>query len=135
MAVEIRKQCVAKINNEMELVSYPPIGINWVLRFIQRHPQLQTTLSRAIEISRVNTITKSAMGDFFTKYQEIITKYKILLENIYNIDETGKILLFYNKTYIRICNWPDRKIICRCKQAFAKEISGITRETRMGDIC
>jgi predicted MFS family arabinose efflux permease len=33
MAEEIRKRCVNQINEEMELVSYPPIGTSWVPTF------------------------------------------------------------------------------------------------------
>src|SRR5215472_2997105 len=44
MAEEIRKERVRKVNAEMELVTYPPIGISWVSSFLKRHPQLQTTL-------------------------------------------------------------------------------------------
>ena len=38
MAEEIRKKHVASINDEMELVSYDPIGSTWVRSFIKHHP-------------------------------------------------------------------------------------------------
>ena len=52
MAEEIRQRHVQTINSDgMNLVSYPPIGISWVLTFLQRHPKLQTTLMHSIEAS------------------------------------------------------------------------------------
>ena len=49
MAEEIRRKRVEKINNEMELISYDPIGTKWVPTFLKRYPQLETTLSEIIE--------------------------------------------------------------------------------------
>src|ERR1700738_850852 len=54
MAEEIRSRRVVNINNAtMQLVLYDPIGISWVPRFLQRHPQLQTVMSHTIEMSRL----------------------------------------------------------------------------------
>ena len=90
MAEEIRKKRVAQINDEMELVSYDPIGTTWVWSFIEHHPRLETTLSKTIKATRVTTITKSAMSKFFDKYQATLIEHDILACNIYNMDETGK---------------------------------------------
>jgi len=38
IAEEIRKKCVTSINDEIELVSYDPIGSTWVRSFIKHHP-------------------------------------------------------------------------------------------------
>ena len=95
MAEEIRKKRVAQINDKMEFVSYNPIGSTWVPSFIERHPQLETTLSKAIEAARVTTITKSSMFGFFNEYQATLTDHDILACNIYNMDETGALMAMY----------------------------------------
>ena len=92
MAEEIRKKRIAQINDEMELVSYDPIGSTWVRGFIKRHPQLETTLSKTIEAARVTTITKSAMSGFFDEYQTTLMDHDILACNTYNMDETGTLI-------------------------------------------
>jgi hypothetical protein len=46
MAEDIRQQRVAKINDaSITLVEYPPIGEQWVDRFVQRHPFLKTAFA------------------------------------------------------------------------------------------
>ena len=42
MAQEIVQQCVCQINDDCELVSYPPIGNDWTKRFLSRHMELET---------------------------------------------------------------------------------------------
>lgn len=92
MAEEIRKRRVTEINAEMDLISYPPIGLTWVPSFLKQHPQLQTTLSRAIEISRIKTITRTTMREWFKDYWDVLKEHEIEEENVYNMDETGMFL-------------------------------------------
>ena len=90
MAEEIRKKRVMKINDiSITLVSYPPIGINWVSRFVTRHPQLQTVLVLYMEAARIKGATPNTLNQFFNAFIAIIEKFQITMENIYNIDETG----------------------------------------------
>ena len=95
MAEEIRNRRVSQINIDMNLVTYPPIGNSWVPTFLKRHAELQTTLSHAIEASRITTITKPAMRTFFQYYQSTLTESQIDTYNIYNMDETGIFQISY----------------------------------------
>lgn len=65
IAEEIRQKYINKINKKIELISYLSINSTWIPRFINRHPQLETTLSQSIEIARVTIIIKSMMQNFF----------------------------------------------------------------------
>ena len=103
LAEEIREHRVGQINDEMELVSYPSIGVSWVQTFLKRHSQLETTLSHAIEASRITTIRKAAMRKFFDDYQNVLAEEGINEEHTYNMDETG--LFLGIKTDYRLCNW------------------------------
>ena len=90
MAEEIRKQCVAQINDAtITLVNYPPIGIEWITRFIKRHSTLQTLYARQIDSSRVKETTVEAITRWLNTVQEILHQYNIRQKNVYNIDETG----------------------------------------------
>ena len=40
--------------------------------------------------------------DWFETFQRIVDEYGILSENIYNMDETGNIILAYDRTNIRL---------------------------------
>ncbi len=80
------------INDNMELISYPPIGTTWVPSFLKPYPQLQTTLSRAIEVAPVKTMPRTAVREWFKDCQDALEDDQIEEENSYNMDETGMFL-------------------------------------------
>ena len=93
MADEIRNRRVVKINDSMiQLVFYPPTSHSWVQRFMQRHPQLGTTLSRMIETSRLKEASEDAIQQWFTVFAKEMEENQISIGNIYNVDETGNSL-------------------------------------------
>ena len=54
MAEEIRKRRLHNINDEsIQLVTYDPLGQQWVPRFLARHPQLKSVMGKCIELARV----------------------------------------------------------------------------------
>jgi len=73
----------------MQLVHYEPLGEYWVIRFMRRHPQLQTVLPRPIEGARVKDSSYEAINTYFKRIFSVIEEYKIREENIYNMDESG----------------------------------------------
>jgi hypothetical protein len=90
MVVGIQQLRLAKINDaSQEVVTYKPLGINWVSRFLHRYPQLQTIIARAIDTCRITEVTGPAIIEWFDVYTKIITENKILPQNLYNMDETG----------------------------------------------
>ena len=90
MAEEIRKDRISKINDHsIILVSYPPIGKNWVHRFLGRHPKLQTAITRSIEAARIKEVTRDAINNWFDIFAATLEDYQITMENVYNMDETG----------------------------------------------
>jgi len=90
MAEEIRKQCIAQINDaSIMLVNYPPIGIEWITCFIKRHSMLQTLYAQQIDSSRVKETTVEAITRWLNTVQEILHQYNIRQKDVYNIDKTG----------------------------------------------
>jgi len=65
------------------------LGTTWVQRFLHRHPELETTISRTIEAARIKDISKAKVNEWFDEFEKTITKYQITVENMYNMDETG----------------------------------------------
>jgi len=61
----------------------------WPQRFLHRHPDLATTISRTIELSRLKETAHEAIEDWFNIFEETIAEYQISVENMYNMDETG----------------------------------------------
>lgn len=91
MAMEIIRRRVRKINDEegMELVHYPPIGKDWIRRFLNRHTDLKVKRTRRIDAARIKEVSSEKVTEWFDTMKEVIREYKIKPENMYNMDETG----------------------------------------------
>jgi len=70
-------------------VSYPDLDDTSVPQFPSHHPSLQTTLACAIESDHIKEASSSSVLTFFAIFSSLIKEYKISIENIYNMDETG----------------------------------------------
>src|SRR6266496_4724977 len=90
MAEAIRLRRVSEINAcNAELISYEPLGKNWVSRFVKRHPQLGTARGRAIESSRIKETTPEKLRQWFDEFKRFVDEHNVDPKNIYNMDETG----------------------------------------------
>ena len=65
------------------------VGANWVLRFLQRHPELRTKIGRKIDSQRVNNTSPDNITRWFTDLASLKASKGIVPHNIYNMDETG----------------------------------------------
>ena len=65
------------------------IGENWVNRYIKRHPELKSKYTRKYDYQRAKCEDSGLIKSWFARVQETIQKYGILMEDIYNMDETG----------------------------------------------
>jgi DDE superfamily endonuclease/Tc5 transposase DNA-binding domain len=93
MAEHIRNRRDANVNDEStEHAKYPPLGKQWVHRFLLRHPQLKSVVGARIEASRLNSSTKEVFTRWFDAFKKVKMDNKIDVENIYNMDETGTAL-------------------------------------------
>lgn len=79
IAEEIRRQRHA---HSTVPVVYPSLGDSWVPQFLSRHPNLQTTLSRIIESSRVKEVSSEAILKFFEVFCALLEEHQIPLENV-----------------------------------------------------
>ena len=65
------------------------VGDRWVTRFIGRHDELQSKYNRKNDHQRAQCEDPEIMKRWFMLVQDIIAKYGILEQDIYNFDETG----------------------------------------------
>jgi hypothetical protein len=65
------------------------VGVNWVARFIHRHPQIRTKVGVKIDHKRVDNTTPEAIEAWFDYFQRVQTYYQVDPANIWNMDETG----------------------------------------------
>ena len=70
------------------------LGDKWVTRFLQRHPDIKSQVTKSIEKARVE-VTKEQVLEWFKQYREEIEKYGIKEENIYNMDESGNTIFLH----------------------------------------
>ena len=64
----------------------PKVGVNWVSRFINRHPELRTKRGRRQEANRFESFTPKAVNWYFDVREDYAW---IKPENIVNVDEGG----------------------------------------------
>jgi len=88
MAEEIRNKRAEENQPHLSI----PLGKSWVQQFIGRHPHLKTVISRSIEASRIKALTKKVVESFFDALEACLQEYQIEWQNVYNMDETGKLL-------------------------------------------
>ena len=67
----------------------PSVGENWVQRFIQRHPNLESKYTRKYDHQRALCEDPKIIRNWFDLVQNTRTKYGITDEDVYNFDETG----------------------------------------------
>ena len=90
MAEEIRHHRVREINTEeIELVSYPSLGRDWTRQFLNRHPDLKTTMLKTIEVAWIKDTNPEALKKWFRCVEEEIKEFNIQPENMYNMDKSG----------------------------------------------
>ena len=65
------------------------IGENWVNRYVKRHPELRSKYTRKYDYQRAKCEDSGLIKSWFMRVQETIQNYGILMEDIYNMDETG----------------------------------------------
>lgn len=90
MAEALRQRRVAQINEHgIELVNYQPLGADWYKGFRNRHPQIETAISSAIEMNRMKDTSLEVLQHWFNSFQLTVEFHKIELKNVYNMDESG----------------------------------------------
>jgi hypothetical protein len=90
IAEELRNRRLRGINEPfLRLVTYEPIGQQWVQRFVQRYPHLRTVRGTSIELARVKESRREVFDHFFSVLQQTMEEHQIKWENVYNADETG----------------------------------------------
>lgn len=109
MVEEIRWQWGTEIRASEAL----PLGVTWVQRFIACNPYLKTVISRSIEAACIKDVTPDAVAHSFETLTTCLNDYQIILENVYNMDETG-ISVHYYETNCRFCNRSSSNFICCC---------------------
>ena len=91
MSEAIWNRRLRAVNNEnIELVEYPPLGRDWVRNFLNRHPQFKTVVSWTVDSVRIQGTSPEVLRKWFDAFEEeVVNDPDVLLENVYNMDESG----------------------------------------------
>ena len=68
------------------------IGKHWVIRFLQRNPQVHTKKGVSIANQRVHTLYSTNVSAWFSQLSSLLNTKGIYTTNIWNMDETGTAL-------------------------------------------
>jgi hypothetical protein len=71
------------------VISGRVMGERWVYRFRARHPELKVKWSTGLEQCRAQSLNSTAVSGFYDNLEDLVEKYNIPEENIYNMDEKG----------------------------------------------
>ena len=70
----------------------PPVGKRWAYNFVKRQQELRTCYTRKYDYQRAKCKDPKTIGEWFRLVRNIIAKYGIVDDDIYNFDETGFIM-------------------------------------------
>jgi hypothetical protein len=87
----------------------PKLSDHWIKRFFARYPEYKIRRAKALDIERKQSYDPEVIEGWFQDLQDIITKYGIPTEDIYNFDETGFRIGIGRDQYI-ITREPKKKI-------------------------
>ena len=65
------------------------VGVNWVSKFLKRHPELHRRWARALERDRSNNWTLEIATDWFQRLQKLMAEKGISQADVYNMDKKG----------------------------------------------
>jgi hypothetical protein len=68
---------------------FKPLGQHWITRFLKRHPSLQTSYGRPMDIQRLLALDSNIITTYFNKVAELRHQYRIELDDMWNMDEKG----------------------------------------------
>lgn len=69
--------------------NYDELGLNWVEKFLQRHPKLTGRFSQPLDKERALSHDPSMVNGWFKLYADTVQRYNIQRADIYNMDEKG----------------------------------------------
>jgi hypothetical protein len=65
------------------------LGINWLIQFRRRHPEVATVWSQAINNSQLDRCNKSKLVPYLTQVKALYDQHYYPPSHIFNMDETG----------------------------------------------
>ncbi len=109
------------------------IGINWPRNFINRRPALKSRWTRKHDHQRALCEDPEVIKASFQLVYNIIAKYGIVQDDIYNFDQTGfasVLQVHHELSHLLI----DKVDLLNCSQAIESGLLRLSRSMRLGGI-
>ena len=90
-----------------------PLGINWIQKFMGRHPELESRFIQSIDKERINAVNYETVSHWFKLYSETVSKYQIQREDQYNMDKKGFALEQIGKQKVIVSKHRFDTVICQ----------------------
>ncbi len=78
----------------------PPVGPRWASNFVKSHKQLSTRFTRRYDYQRALCEDPNVICGWFQLVRNTVAKYGILVEDMYNFDETGFMMGMISTTMV-----------------------------------
>ena len=78
------------------------IGKQWIKRFIKYHKELQMKFTQRLDRQRAAAGNPKIMEKHFSIFKKAVANYKILIDNIWNMDKKGFLMGLASKARV-IC--------------------------------
>ena len=95
------------------------VGTRWAERFVKWHPELTTRFRRRIDYQRAQCEDPDVVNAWFWLVRNVVAKYGICDEDIYNFDETGFLMGMISTT--KVVTSSERRTRPRKKQPGNRE--------------
>ncbi len=82
---------LATISDYAADIAGRPLGCSWVKGFCLHHPDIKVKWTTGLEKCHARALNHTVVSHFFDKLKELMEKYDIPEENIYNMDEKGNL--------------------------------------------
>ena len=87
--IDVRRMAQTLIDKRGSRTALRTIGKNWIYKFLDQHPQLDTRLARNYDAQRAKNEDPKTISEWFQRVKQIREEYGILNQDTYNFDETG----------------------------------------------
>ena len=83
--------------------SHDDLGINWIQKFLSRHPELASTFSQPLNKKRAVMPDEEKVNSWFRFYLEVLEQYGFRPEDVYSMEEKGFAMVVQGKLRV-VCS-------------------------------
>ena len=91
-----------------------PLGINWLQKFLARHPDIKTCYIPPLDKERAVAEDPAIFNGWFELFQKTVEEHKICNKDIYNMDEKGFMQGVLGKVRVMVSKYERKAHMTQC---------------------